>query len=207
MQRAGQTFLSVPPLVDSRRALISLRCYVISLLQPLLCRAHGPALLETFPAEDRAPLRGPEGNCRFLPALRTVCFRFRSHRSRMPAATPAFGSLCFAGFTSFGLVFEAFVGEKHLFAAGEHELRTALRTLQHLVVVFHEPLSPWSRLGGRLGKLCTGEPTFLRIPVSGDAGRGSLGPSGTKLKHDPKTSLPYGGLILGSAAQSRDVNG
>jgi hypothetical protein len=125
----------------------------------------------------------------------------------MPAATAAFGSLCFAGFTSFGLVLEALVGEKHLFAAGEHEFRTAFRTLQHLVVVFHEPLSPWSRLGGRLGKLCTGEPTFLRIPVSGDAGRGSLGPSGTKLKHDPKTSLPYGGLILGSAAQSRDVNG
>jgi len=66
---------------------------------------------------------------------------------------------------------------------------------------------PGPVLGGRLGRLCTAEPTFLRIPVSGDAGRGSLGPSGTKLKHDPKTSLPYGGLILGSAAQSRDVNG
>jgi hypothetical protein len=59
--------------------------------------------------------------------------------------------------------------------------------------------------GGRLGKLCTSEPTFSRIPVSGDAGRGSLGPAGTKLKHEPNTSLPYGGLILGSAAPSRDV--
>ena len=47
----------------------------------------------------------------------------------------------------------------------------------------------------------------MRKPVSGDAGRGSLGPAGTKLKHQPNTSLPYGGLILGSAAQGCVVNG
>ena len=47
----------------------------------------------------------------------------------------------------------------------------------------------------------------MRRPVSGDAGRGSLGPAGTKLKHEPKTSLLYGGLILGSAAPSREENG
>jgi len=47
----------------------------------------------------------------------------------------------------------------------------------------------------------------LRRPVSGDAGRGSLGPAGTKLKQQPKRSLPYGGLILGSAAPSREENG
>src|SRR5258708_36377256 len=58
-----------------------------------------------------------------------------------------------------------------------------------------------------LGGLCTSEPRCLRRPVSGDAGRGSLGPAGTKLKHDPKTSLLYGGLILGSAALSREENG
>src|SRR5216683_5192335 len=58
-----------------------------------------------------------------------------------------------------------------------------------------------------LGGLCTSEPRCLRRPVSGDAGRGSLGPAGTKLKHDPKTSLLYGGLILGSAAPSREENG
>src|SRR6266568_567340 len=40
-----------------------------------------------------------------------------------------------------GFVFEAFVGKKHLFAGGKYELSTTLRTLQHLVVVFHEPLS------------------------------------------------------------------
>src|SRR5260370_2506029 len=57
-----------------------------------------------------------------------------------------------------------------------------------------------------LGGLCTSEPRCLRRPVSGDAGRGSLGLAGTKLKHEPKTSLPYGGLILGSAAPSRGHN-
>jgi hypothetical protein len=48
---------------------------------------------------------------------------------------------------------------------------------------------------------------MLEEPVSGDAGRGSLGLAGTKLKHEPKISLPYRGLILGSAAPSRDENG
>jgi hypothetical protein len=47
----------------------------------------------------------------------------------------------------------------------------------------------------------------LRRPVSGDAGRGSLGPASTKLKYEPKRSLPYGGLILGSAAPSLGENG
>src|SRR5216683_2538345 len=104
----------------------------------------------------------------------------------MSPATAAFGPLRFTGLTSLGLVLEALVGEKHLFAAGEHKLRTALRALQHLVVVFHEPLSPGPVSGRRLGGLCTREPKCLRKPVSGDAGRGSLGPAGTKPKRDPK---------------------
>src|SRR6267142_251174 len=104
----------------------------------------------------------------------------------MSAATATLGPLRFTGLTSLGLVLEALVGEKHLFAACEHELRTALRTLQHLVVVFHEPLSPGPVPGRRLGGLCTREPKCLRKPVSGDAGRGSLGPAGTKPKQDPK---------------------
>src|SRR5467141_3641160 len=110
----------------------------------------------------------------------------------MSTATAAFGPLRFTGLTSFGLVLEALVGEKHLFAAGEHKLRTALRALQHLVVVFHEPLSPGPVPGRGLGGLCTREPRCLRRPVSGDAGRGSLGPAGTKLKHEPKRSALRG---------------
>src|SRR5712692_1171054 len=124
-----------------------------------------------------------------------------------PAATAALGPFSLASLASLGFVFEALVGEKHLFAGGKNELSTTLRTLQYSIVVFHEPLSPGPVPGRRLGGLCTGEPRCLRKPVSGDAGRGSLGPAGTKLKHEPKTSLPYGGLILGSAAPSRDENG
>src|SRR6266850_1661088 len=104
----------------------------------------------------------------------------------MSSATAAFGPLRFTGLASLGLVLEALVGEEHLFAAGEYKLRTALRALQHLVVVFHEPLSPSPVPGRRLGGLCTREPKCLRKPVSGDAGRGSLGPAGTKPKRDPK---------------------
>src|SRR5262249_46179691 len=113
---------------------------------PELRRAHRPALLKTLPAEHRAPLRGPEGNGRFLPALRAVRLRFRAHRGSMRAT--AFGALRLARFTSLRFVLEAFVGEKHLFAAGEDELRPTLGTLQYFVVVFHEPLSPGPRRAG-----------------------------------------------------------
>src|SRR6267143_1302069 len=104
----------------------------------------------------------------------------------MSPATAALGALRFTGLTPLGLVLEALVGEKHLFAAVEHKLRTALRTLQHLVVVFHEPLSPGPLLCRRLGGLCTREPQCLSKSVSGDAGRGSLWPAGTKPKNDAK---------------------
>src|SRR4029077_20453066 len=110
-----------------------------------------------------------------------------------PAATAALGPFRLATFAALRFVFEALVGEKHLFAGGKNEFSTALRALQHLVVVFHEPLSPSPVTGRRMGGLCTGEPKCLRKPVSGDAGRGSLGLARTKLKHEPKISLPYGG--------------
>jgi len=58
------------------------------------------------------------------------------------ASTAALGSFSLAGFATLRFVFEALIREKHLFAGGKNELCTALRTLQHLVVVFHEPLSP-----------------------------------------------------------------
>src|SRR5205807_6018297 len=85
-------------------------------------------------------------------------------------------------------VLESLVSEKHLFAGSKHELRTAFCTLQHLVVVFHEALSPGSRRNRGLARLCTSEPRCLRRPVSGDAGRGSLGPAGTKLRKKTKRS-------------------
>jgi len=72
----------------------------------------------------------------------------------MTAATAALGPFGFAGFATLGFVLEALIREKHLFAGGKNELCTALRTLQHLVVVFHEPLSPGPEDRG-LGGLCT----------------------------------------------------
>src|SRR5229473_5503810 len=120
-----------------------------------LCRAHCPSLLEAFPAKHRPPLCGTEGDGGFLPALRAVCFRFRAHRGGVAAATAALGAFCLATFAALGFVFEPLVGEKHLFAGGKNELSAALRTLQHSIVIFHEPLSLGPAAGKRMGGLCT----------------------------------------------------
>jgi len=104
-----------------------------------LRRAYGAPLLKALSAKHRASLCRPERNGRFLSTLRAVRFRFRPHRTAAPAA---FGSLRLAGFATLRFVLEAFVGEKHLFARGKYELSTTLGTLQHLIVIFHEPLSP-----------------------------------------------------------------
>src|SRR5579859_1722794 len=103
--------------------------------------AHGAALLEAFAAENRTALRGTEGHRRFLAALRTIGFRFGAHGRVAPAASATFGALGFASLAALGLVLEALVRKKHLFARSKHKLGAALRTLQDLIVVFHEPLS------------------------------------------------------------------
>jgi hypothetical protein len=53
------------------------------------------------------------------------------------ALARALRTLGFAVLTPLGLVFEALVGEEHLFAGGENKLLTAFRTLQDLIMVFH----------------------------------------------------------------------
>jgi hypothetical protein len=45
--------------------------------------------------------------------------------------------LGFAILAPLGLVFEALVGEKHLFAGGENKLLIAFRAFQDLIVIFH----------------------------------------------------------------------
>src|SRR6266851_4814166 len=119
--------------------------------------AHRPALLEAFPAKHRPPLCGTEGDCGFLPALRAIGLRFRAHRGGVTAAatTAALGPFSLATFAALRLVLEPLVCEKHLFAGGKNEFSSALRTLQYLVVVFHEPLSPGPVPGRSLGGLCT----------------------------------------------------
>jgi hypothetical protein len=128
-KKEGQTLASVPLELLARSTRRT----------QILCRAHRTPLLEALPAKHRAPLRRPERNGRFLAALRAICFRFRPHRTATPAA---FSSFRLAGFATLRFVLETFVGEKHLFAGGKYELCTTLGTLQDLIVIFHEPLSP-----------------------------------------------------------------
>src|SRR6266853_1771077 len=107
-----------------------------SALRPALCRrtTHGPPLLEAFTAEHGTPLRRAERNCCFLSTLRAGRFGFRPLEVPLARDLGAFG---LAILTPLGLVLEALVGEKHLFAGGENKLLTAFRTLQDLIVVFH----------------------------------------------------------------------
>jgi len=130
--------------------------FLTSNLQLLKLRcAYCSPLLEAFPAKHRPPLRGPEGNGGFLPALRAIGLRFRAGLHGVPAASATLCPFCLASFTSLWFVLESLVGKKHLLAGSEHELRTTFGTLQHLVMVFHEALSPGPVLGRRMGELCT----------------------------------------------------
>jgi hypothetical protein len=104
-----------------------------------LSSTHCAALLETLAAENGTALGGTEGNGGFFAALRAIGLGFGAHLNRGTVAT-TFRAFGLAGFAPLGLVFEAFVGKKHLFACGENKLGTTLRALQHLIVIFHEPL-------------------------------------------------------------------
>src|SRR5580704_6122478 len=96
---------------------------------PTLSCAHRAALLEAFAAEDWASLGRAERHRRLFAALRASRLRFGTHRRRATAVCPAayaFRTLRLARFAAFGLVLEALVGEKHLFAGSKHKLRIAL---------------------------------------------------------------------------------
>lgn len=104
-----------------------------------LRRSQRSPLLEALPAEHGPPLRGTEGNRGFFTALRAGRLRLRPH---LTATATAFGALCFARLTSFGLILEALVREKHLFAGCKYKFGAAFRTLQDLVMEFHLPHPP-----------------------------------------------------------------
>jgi hypothetical protein len=101
--------------------------------------AHAPPLLKTFAAEHGPSLRRAERNGSFLSALRAGSFGFRPLEAGYTWAgrTRNLTPLGFAVLAPLGLVFEALVGEKHLFAGGEDKLLTAFRALQDLIVIFH----------------------------------------------------------------------
>jgi hypothetical protein len=60
--------------------------------------------------------------------------------------TAAFGSLGFAALAPLWFVLESFIGEEHLFPGRKYKLSATLRTLQDLIVEFHEPL-PLAQVG------------------------------------------------------------
>jgi hypothetical protein len=99
---------------------------------------HGAALLKAFSAKDGPPLRRPEGHRRFFATLRAIGFCFGAHRGGVaPSSATAFGPLGFASLAALGLVLEALVCKKHLFARSKNKFGAAFRTLQDLVVIFH----------------------------------------------------------------------
>src|ERR1700722_540711 len=112
------------------------------MLTALRC-AHRAALLKAFAAEHGPTLSRAKRHRRIFTTLRASGFRFGTHRrtaAAVCAAAHTFGTLGFARLASLGLVLEALIGEKHLLAGSEYELRIAFRALQYLVVEFHEPL-------------------------------------------------------------------
>ncbi len=100
------------------------------------------SLLEAFPAKDRTPLGGPEGNCGFFPALGARGLGFGA---LAVAAAPAAFSAAIPGippglatFASLRFVLEAFVGVKLLFAGCENEFAATVSALQNAIVIFHD---------------------------------------------------------------------
>jgi len=149
-----------------------------------LSSSHRAARLEAFTAKYRAALRWPEGNRGFLPALRAVGSCFGSWSGTSSAATAAFRPFRLATLAALGFVLETLIGEKHLFAGGKNKLSAALRTLQDLIVEFHDPAPPGPVSGGGPGSCTSGRMKRLDL-WSGTAGRGSLGPAGIEFEQIP----------------------
>ena len=99
--------------------------------------------MKTFAAIHWTPLSWLKWNGGFFPALRTDGFRFYALKAISRRSRSALRPRRLTGFAPLGLVLKSLVGEKHLLAGGEHELRPAVRALQDLIVVFHGPLRAW----------------------------------------------------------------
>jgi hypothetical protein len=102
---------------------------------------YGAALLKAFAAENGTSLRGAERNRSFFAALRAGGARLNlgvmggmAHGGWGAEDRDPFG---FAGLAPLGFVAKLFVVKKELFPRGEDKIRTAVNTLQHLVLKFH----------------------------------------------------------------------
>ncbi|HEV2288054.1 MAG TPA: hypothetical protein VGR81_03785 [Candidatus Acidoferrales bacterium] len=102
--------------------------------------ANRPTLLETLATINWPALRRLERHSRFLAALGTDSLGLDALDARRGRTCRTLGANRFTSLASLRFVFEALVGEKHLFAGGEYKFRTAFRTFQDLIVVFHGPL-------------------------------------------------------------------
>lgn len=88
-------------------------------------------LLKAGSAENRAPLRGLEGNRRWLAAERTIDLCLRAHLGA------AKGALGLALFAVLGVVPELFFAKKTLLVRREYKLGAAIHALQNSVGEFH----------------------------------------------------------------------
>src|SRR6266542_213180 len=96
--------------------------------------------LEALPAEDRPPLRRPEGDGGFLAARGAVGRRLDPLARDGRAARGPRRALRFAGFAALWLVLEILVGEEKLLAGRPDELGTAVHAGEGLVLELHRSL-------------------------------------------------------------------
>jgi hypothetical protein len=104
-------------------------------------RGYSAALLKALAAENRTSLRGAERDGGFFAALRAGSTSLDlgvmvglAHGGWRAEDSDPFG---LTGLAPLGLVAKLFVVKKQLFPSGEDEIRTAVNTLQHLVLKFH----------------------------------------------------------------------
>jgi hypothetical protein len=131
---------------------------------------HRPPLLKTLAAVDWAPLRGLKRYRGFLPALRADGLGLDALNAAVRGRRTALRTRGFASLAPFGLVLEALVGEKHLFAGGEDKLRPTVRALQDLVMIFHGPLRGLARTGQAARQAMSSETGTwgrMRFPLAG----------------------------------------
>jgi hypothetical protein len=131
----SQTQIASDPIDGLKTLIIELeedRHEGLSLIVPGSRRGGSFPVQEAFPAKDRTPLGGLEGNRGFPPALRTGShgFRFGKAPGRRTLA------LVLADLAALGLVLEILVVEEMLFSRRKYEIRSAIHALQDAVLKF-----------------------------------------------------------------------
>ena len=134
-------------------------------------RAHRAPLLKAFAAVNRATLRRFEGDGGLLPTLRTGRLGFASLESVSLTCTISAPRL--APLAPLGLVLEALVGEKHLFAGGEDELSTTFSALENPILVLHRLLRDPTLVGGQAPSF--GQAALRQVSLANPAGQPSRG--------------------------------